>query len=97
MTAKADLRKVHLEELEEEIHRRRRWREEHTPAPTPYCDECQHFVAFIGGAENVPDDYNPCDLHHKMKFRMPDGPTTDDWGFYRPGCTDRATNASSTR
>lgn len=84
-----DLKKIPSDDLENELHRRRRWREDHTPRPIPYCDECSHFAAYTGGMDMMQNDYNPCQRGHKMNFRMPDGPTTHDWGFYRIGCKDR--------
>lgn len=59
------------------------------PRARPFrpCDECIHFVGFTGGGD-PPDDYNPCAKRHKMSFRMPEGYSDHDYGFYRSGCKD---------
>lgn len=92
----ADLTKIPLDDLEHELQRRRRWRADHESKPLPYCDDCAHFIALavdpiINDPVDVPANYNPCEVGHKMSLRIPDGPTTNDWGYYRVGCKDRVT------
>lgn len=84
-----DLRKVPIEDLENELARRRKWRPQREDQPFPACDECANFRPYPGGPEDVPRNYNPCQQGHAMKFRMPDGPSDNEWGYYRLACADR--------
>lgn len=56
-----------------------------------YCHDCRHFKPW-GRKSEPPDDYNPCQRKHSMRFRMPEeweDPHADH-GYYRRVCSDRA-------
>lgn len=55
-----------------------------------FCDGCANFEVWKGEADALPARYNPCSKKHRMSFRMPTSPISDDWGFYRLVCEDRA-------
>lgn len=74
------------EDLIEELAGRERKRRER--APIKNCDECGNFKPWAV-PRDPPDDYNPCQMGHRMSFKEPDSPTTLDWGFYRRVCGDR--------
>lgn len=90
--AKSLLAQFSVDELLAEIVRRRNARA--ARGPIVKCDECRHFMFWLGDADKVPDGYNPCAKRHVMSFRHPeadDGPpdSNDDWGHYRRVCADR--------
>ena len=56
-------------------------------SPIIPCDECGHWRNAPEGADL--GKWNPCNLGHKLSFRVPDSPQDDVWGFYRRNCRDR--------
>ena len=58
--------------------------------PIVQCDECQHFRF---GTEHT----NNCSLGHSMQFQLPRTPACEpwEWGFHRPDCADRFTEAAT--
>ena len=82
-------------DLVKELARRNRLSEAQRK-PIDQCDMCAHFVMW-NKTGSMPEKYNPCAMRHEMKLREPVSPNDTDWGFYRPGCEDRSTQAPPTR
>lgn len=95
-----DLRRVPTEELEAELVRRARGQWKTRPdQPIPHCDECDNFIPYTAG-EEVPANFNPCSKGHSMRFKVPHSmgdAHSGNWGFYLPGCKDRAVSRGAAR
>src|SRR5688572_30327931 len=87
------LDKFSVDELLEELARRRRAWKNRRPI-RHFCDDCGNFKTWTHNDGPI-DDYNPCSKGHAMSFRMPEGYTDTDYGFYRRVCADRLTPESS--
>ncbi len=55
----------------------------------PWCDDCQFFHPWLKLDRDIPSDFNPCSLGHKMRFRQPNSPSDTQWGFWKADCPDR--------
>lgn len=76
-------------QLIEELVRRENGRE--TSKPKHWCHDCTNYVTWIDGktpSMKMPEDYNPCQKRHEMKFMVPED-YGDEYGFYRRVCADR--------
>ena len=84
------LRRYTTNQLIEELARRANGKT--TERPEHWCHECSHFVAWLDRVpaprKDCPDDYNPCQKGHAMRFIAPDE-IDDEYGFYLPVCADR--------
>ena len=84
------LRQFSRHQLIEELARRAN--EAPTAKPERWCHDCTHFVAWLDQdppkRRDMPDGYNPCTKGHTMRFMAPEE-IDDEYGFYRPVCTDR--------
>ncbi len=68
---------------------RRTEAEKHFRKVKRWCDDCANFKVSTGPIrEDSPIDN--CTKGHEMHFRVPvvHPATSDDWGFYRRGCSD---------
>lgn len=83
-----DLARFTVDELLEELARRRRTSDAERPV-SEWCDDCAHFRTWTGKGD-APDNFNPCTKGHAMSFRVP-ADYGDPWGFYRRVCADRLT------
>lgn len=85
------LRRYSRHQLIEELARRENERGARQE-PEHWCHECVHFVAWFDRDPqprgDCPDDYNPCQKGHSMKFMAPEE-IGDDYGFYLRACKDR--------
>lgn len=78
-----------IDQLLEELVRRRNVAEARKEPPEQWCEACTHFKT----ERLAVDRYNPCQKRHKMKFFMPPqggDPHSTDFGYYRNCCPDRA-------
>jgi hypothetical protein len=82
-----DLSSFTDESLMDELLRRRENRERDW-SEVKWCDDCTNFQAWTREID-PPDDYNPCQLRHKMRFHVPDYDPHAPFGYYLPGCRDR--------
>lgn len=94
MGEKNPLAKYSVAALLEEIAKRERVRSERKPIEH-FCDECSNFK-FWQKTGDPPDGYNPCAVGHKMSFRVPEGYSETEYGYYRRVCRDRKLRLSPT-
>jgi len=88
------LRAFSTDQLIEELARRRN--ECGVRKPREWCEDCAHFMPWSEGVTPdavMPDDYNPCEKGHSMRFQAPEE-IDDEYGHYRAVCVDRKLQAA---
>lgn len=83
------LRDYSTPQLIEELARRAN--ERSVKRPPIWCHDCAHYLCWLDGAtpsRRMPDDYNPCQKGHEMRFWVPEE-IDGEYGHFLPVCADR--------